>query len=260
MTERFLDIIVGKTREKVGRIKAAGYSEAVKRRAEKIRDMAIPGRFFEALASSERANIIAEIKRASPSKGVIKSDIRVDRIAQEYESCGAAAISVLTESEYFLGEIADLVLAARSVDLPILRKDFTVDAYQIYEAAAAGADAVLLIAAALSPNEIREFSQITHGLGMNAVVEVHTADEFAFANEIGAKIIGINNRDLNSLEVSLDVSRELIKGRTGDALLISESGITNRSEIDELRGLGFDGFLIGETLMRDINSLGGLLA
>ncbi|CAN5477749.1 hypothetical protein BH10ACI2_BH10ACI2_16570 [soil metagenome] len=260
MSGTFLEKIVAKTREKVERAKSVGYGDRIRQRAEKLRDGVEAGRFYDALNRKDRTNIIAEIKRASPSKGVINANINVEQVARRYQSGGAAAISVLTENEYFDGEIADLRRAAKTVDIPILRKDFTVDPYQIYEAAAAGADAILLIVAALSRQQLIEFSRITHDLGMDALVEVHSVDELEIAHEIGATIIGVNNRNLHSLEVSLDVSRELIRVRDGDALLISESGISTREEIDELRGLGFDGFLIGETLMRTANAaetLGG---
>ncbi len=250
MPETFLDKIVIKTREKIAWIKAAGYVDAMKRRAEKVRSSAEPHRFHAALSRKDRTNIIAEIKRASPSKGVINANIKVDQLARQYQSGGAAAISVLTENKYFGGEIADLILVAKTVNIPVLRKDFTVDAYQIYEAAAAGADAVLLIVAALSEAELIEFSAIVEDLGMDALVEVHTAQEIETAQEIGAKIIGINNRNLQTLEVSLDVSRQLIFERPVNALMIAESGIKTGDGIEELRTLGFDGFLIGETLMR----------
>ena len=260
MTEIFLEKIVAKTREKVERTKSLGYADAVRRRAEKFRASKEPNRFHAALSRRDGTNIIAEIKRASPSKGVINADINVAQVARAYEAGGAAAISVLTESEYFAGDMADLVLAAKTVDIPVLRKDFTVDTYQIYEAAAAGADAILLIVAALSRPELVEFTALAHGLGMDPLIEVHTSEELETATNIGARIIGINNRNLQTLEVSLDVSRQLIIQRPDDALMIAESGLSNKEEIDELKALGFDAFLIGETLMRTgnaIETLGG---
>jgi len=234
----------------------------VQRRAEKIRESNQANRFLAALSRRDRTNIIAEIKRASPSKGVINADINVAQVARGYASGGAAAISVLTEGEYFGGDIADLVLAANTVDLPVLRKDFTVDGYQIYEAAAAGADAILLIVAALSEAELVEFAAVADALRMDSLVEVHTSAELEVAKNLGAKIIGVNNRNLQTLEVSLDVSRELITKRPVGSLMIAESGLSTRAEIDELKHLGFDGFLIGETLMRTENiteTLGGLI-
>lgn len=259
MTETFLDKIVAKTRDRVKRSMAIGYADSIRQRAEAIRSTRESNRFYKALSRRDRTNIIAEIKRASPSKGVINANIKVDQVARQYESGGAAAISVLTENEYFAGEITDLVIAAKTVEIPILRKDFTVDAYQIYEAAAAGADVVLLIVAALSETELIEFSQIVDDLGMDALVEVHTRAELETAKNIGAKIIGVNNRNLQTLDVSLDVSRQLILEKPENSLMISESGLSTREEIDELKSLSFDGFLIGETLMRtgDIRSVLG---
>lgn len=260
MTETFLEKILAKAREKVERTRSLGYADAIVRRAKKVRAAKDPNRFHAALSRRDRTNIIAEIKRASPSKGVINADIDVAKVARSYASGGAAAISVLTESEYFGGDMIDLVVAARTANIPILRKDFMVDSYQIYEAAAAGAEAILLIVAALSEQEIVEFSAIADSLGMDSLVEIHTAEELDTAQQIGAKIIGVNNRNLQTLEVSLDVSRELITKRPDGVLMIAESGLSTKEEIDELKALGFDGFLIGETLMRTGNAsetLGG---
>ncbi|MFT3745108.1 MAG: indole-3-glycerol phosphate synthase TrpC [Pyrinomonadaceae bacterium] len=262
MSETFLDKIIAKTREKVARNRSLGYADAIERRAKKVRSAKEANRFHSALSRRDRTNIIAEIKRASPSKGVIKADIDVAKVARDYANGGAAAISVLTESEYFSGDMVDLVVAAKTVNIPVLRKDFMVDSYQIFEAAAAGADAILLIVAALSEAELAEFSAIADGLGMDSLVEVHTDEELEIARIRGAKIIGVNNRNLQTLEVSLDVSRELIANRSEGVLMIAESGLSSKSEIEELKALGFDGFLIGETLMRTGNAsetLGGLI-
>ena len=167
----------------------------------------------------------------------------------------------MTETEFFGGSLIDLVLVSQTARIPILRKDFMIDEYQIYEAAAFGSDAILLIVAALKQDELIRFLRLAQDdLGMDALVEVHTSDEFEIAKSIGASIIGVNNRDLQSLEVSLDVSRRLIDQRPANALMIAESGISARDEIDELKELGYNGFLIGETLMRTENAretLGG---
>jgi len=255
MTGTFLEKIVAKTREKVERTRSLGYADTIKRRAEKTRTSKAANRLHSALSRRDRTNIIAEIKRASPSKGVINADINVAGVARAYASGGAAAISVLTENEYFGGDLTDLVLAAKTVDIPVLRKDFTVDSYQIYEAAAAGADAILLIVAALSEAELIEFAGIADSLGMDSLIEVHTSDELETAKKIGSTIIGINNRNLQTLEVSLDASRQLITEKPDDVLMIAESGLSTKAEIDELKALGFDGFLIGETLMRTENAI-----
>lgn len=259
MTETFLEKIVAETRSRVAYDRLKCGVEALRAGALEVRSHSAPHRLRAALDRRDRINIIAEIKRASPSKGVINDTIDVAATAKSYASGGSAAISVLTEGQYFGGSLADLKTARAAVDIPLLRKDFIVDAIQIYEAAAAGADAVLLIVAALSTRELNELLTLVRDeLAMDALVEVHTAAELAAAAAAGADIIGVNNRDLHSLAVSLDVSRGLINERPDGALMIAESGITTRGEIDELRGLGFDGFLIGETLMRS-GDLGGTL-
>ncbi|MBX7054684.1 MAG: indole-3-glycerol phosphate synthase TrpC [Pyrinomonadaceae bacterium] len=250
MRETFLEKVIARTRRSVAAEYAQKGLTTVMSRAEAIRSSAKPHLFRHALSTTGRINIIAEIKRASPSKGVINQGIDVRETALAYERGGAAAISVLTEPEYFKGSLDDLSLARSAVKLPLLRKDFTVDEYQIYEAAAFGADAVLLIVAALAESELKRMLAITRDLAMDAIVEVHTAAELEAAGNAAAEIIGINNRDLRSLSVSLDVSRRLISMRPAGSLMIAESGLSGRAQIDELRALGFDGFLIGETLMR----------
>ena len=202
----------------------------------------------------DQINIIAEIKRASPSKGVINDRIDVAEVARNYEKGGACAISVLTEEDRFKGSLEDLKAARKAVNLPILRKDFIFDEFQIYEAAEAGADVILLIAAMLDDETLAKLHDLAEReLGLDALVEVHTLEELERVKKIGAKIIGINNRDLQTFKVSLDVSRELIKHAPDDALMITESGLSTKEEITELRDLGFAGFLIGETLMRSEN-------
>ena len=202
----------------------------------------------------DQINIIAEIKRASPSKGVINDKINVAEVARNYENGGACAISVLTEEDRFGGSLEDLRTARKAVDTPILRKDFIFDEFQIYEAAEAGADVILLIAAMLDDKKLLELHDLAEqNLGLDALVEVHTSEELERVKKMNAKIIGINNRDLQSFVVSLDVSRELIKHAPETALMITESGLSTKEEITELRELGFAGFLIGETLMRSGN-------
>ena len=200
-------------------------------------------------------NIIAEIKRASPSKGVINDKIDVAKTARNYEKGGACAISVLTEEDRFKGSLEDLRTARDAVNLPILRKDFIFDEFQIYEAAEAGADVILLIAAMLDDEVLQKLHRLAeHDLGLDALVEVHTLEELERVKKIGATIIGVNNRDLHSFKVSLDVSRELIKHAPKDALMITESGLSSREDLLELKNLGYKGFLIGETLMRSGNA------
>ena len=211
-------------------------------------------RLLQEQLQKNQINIIAEIKRASPSKGVINDKIDVGETARIYEKSGACAISVLTEEDKFKGTLEDLKLARTAVEIPILRKDFIFDEFQIYEAAEAGADVILLIAAMLNDEVLQKLHALAEkDLGLDVLVEVHTLEELERAKKMNAKIIGINNRDLHSFKVSLDVSRQLIKHAPKDSLMITESGITRKTEILELRELGFSGFLIGETLMRSGN-------
>lgn len=208
-----------------------------------------------ALNDANKIHIIAEIKRASPSKGIINDKIDVAEVAQMYECGGATAISVLTEEDKFCGSLDDLELARSVVEIPILRKDFIYDEFQIHEAKAVGADVILLIVAMLDDDKLLQLRQLAEDeLGLDALVEVHTREELDRAVKIGAKIIGVNNRDLHSFKVSLDVSRELIKFAPKDALMIAESGLVSREDILELKSLGYRGFLIGETLMRSGNA------
>lgn len=194
--------------------------------------------------------VIAEIKKASPSKGVIRQDFNHTEIAKQYSESGAFALSVLTDRKYFQGEIGFLDDIRKVSTIPLLRKDFTVDPYNIYEARAHAADMVLLIVSALEPLQIKELLEITHNLGMNAVVEVHSESELETALDAGAKIVGINNRDLRTFEVSLDVSKRLSGLVPDDRIVIAESGITGRDDIRDLMQYGIDTFLVGETFMR----------
>ena len=255
----FLDKIIAERRESVAR-QLRGYDlQVMRQKAIQGRRTMEAHRFRIALGPSEPIKIISEIKRASPSKGAIKDIIDVVDVARAYSAGGAAAISVLTETEYFKGSLDDLREVRAAVELPILRKDFIVDEFQIYESAAFGADAILLIVAALTDVELRNFLLVARDeLEMDVIVEVHNAAELSRAVNVGADIIGVNNRDLHSLDVSLRPSRDLIKHRPPEALMIAESGITNRREIDELRHLGYDAFLIGETLMRADDIVGEL--
>ncbi len=250
MTETILERIIRTKRVRVDTVKAATDLEKMKGLAERSRRDAIAHRFLHAISGRDSINIIAEFKRASPSKGVINDDADVTEMVRQYERDGAAALSVLTEEDFFLGSLDDLHSARSAVKIPILRKDFVIDIFQIYESAANGADAILLIVAALTPDELRSFQMLAHSLGMDAVVEVHDADEMKIAAEIGAEIIGVNNRNLKTFEVSLDVSRRLAALSSKETVMIAESGIANAAEINELRELGYSAFLIGETLMR----------
>ncbi|CAN5838144.1 indole-3-glycerol phosphate synthase TrpC [soil metagenome] len=226
--------------------------DELKKSAMAIRETKEKHRFQKALQKNQ-INIIAEIKRASPSKGIINDKIDVAETARYYEKGGASAISVLTEEDRFKGSLEDLKIVRNAVELPILRKDFIFDEFQIYEAAEAGADVILLIAAILEDEVLQNLYRLAGNLGLDVLIEVHTLEELERIKKSGAKIIGVNNRDLHTFKVSLDVSRELIKHAPKNALMITESGISTKDEILELRELGFAGFLIGETLMRSRN-------
>jgi len=202
------------------------------------------------LRSKERVNIIAEIKRRSPSKGIIRGDFNPEWIAERYAASGAAAISVLTEEDFFEGSLEHLRAVRARVELPLLRKDFVFDEYQLHEAVNAGADAILLIVAILE--DVLLARLITHAreMGVDAIVEVHSADEMHRAVDAGASIIGVNNRDLTTFNVDLETSIELARLAHRDAILISESGINTGDDIWRLRDAGFNAFLVGEHLMR----------
>jgi indole-3-glycerol phosphate synthase len=253
MSQTFLEKVTAETRERVAAARSFGYYPKLLRKAEKVAAERRSGSFREALSRAESVNIIAEIKRASPSKGVIRAETDVAQVAKLYTAGGAAAISVLTEPNHFVGSVADLITAVRTTKLPILRKDFIVDEFQIVESAAAGASAVLLIVAALPMDELGNLHETATKFALDVLVEVHDEEEMDKAVDIGASIIGVNNRNLHSLEVSLDTSRRLIAKKPAEVLMIAESGISTREEINGLRSLGFDGFLIGETLMRSGN-------
>lgn len=249
----FLTEIIELKKKRLEIAKANRDFEELKNSAIDKRETAEKHRLRENLQKNQ-INIIAEIKRASPSKGVINDKIDVAEVAKNYEIGGACAISVLTEEDHFKGSLEDLKNVKNAVNLPILRKDFIFDEFQIYEAADSGTDIILLIAAMLMDEELQKLHQLAEDvLGLDVLVEVHTLEELERVKKLDAKIIGINNRDLHSFKVSLDVSRELIKHAPKNALMITESGISTNAEILELRKLGFSGFLIGETLMRSGN-------
>lgn len=194
--------------------------------------------------------VIAEVKKASPSKGVIREDFDPVAIALDYEQAGASAISVLTDEEFFQGSLDYLTSVRRSVSIPVLRKDFIVDGYQVYETRAAGADALLLIAAVLSERELKLLLDLSHKLGMQCLVETHSQQEIQTAVKVGAKLIGINNRDLQTFKVDISTTLRLLPFVPIDATVVSESGIMSREDVRYLRERNVDAVLIGETLMR----------
>ena len=227
--------------------------EIIARKRERVREAksrARPHAFRRAL-QGDGINVIAEFKRRSPSKGMIREGADPIEIARAYQAGGAVAMSVLTEEDYFAGSLEDLRQVKATVDLPVLRKDFIVDEYQVYESAAAGADAILLIVAALDDELLLRLRRLAEDeLQMDALVEVHTSEEMRRAVACGAKLIGVNNRDLRTFEVSLETSLSLAREAPSDALLISESGLKTSDDLQRLHDAGYRGFLIGETLMR----------
>jgi indole-3-glycerol phosphate synthase len=206
--------------------------------------------FAAALSGTTNINIIAEIKRRSPSKGIIREDFDPVWIAESYATGGAAALSVLCEEDFFGGALEHLKAVRKRVELPLLRKDFIFDDYQLYESAAAGADAVLLIVAILEDELLKRLIELSKELGLDALVEVHTPEEMTRAARAGASIIGVNNRDLKTFKVDLDTSLRLAALAPEETTLVSESGISNNADIRRLRASGFSAFLIGEHLMR----------
>jgi indole-3-glycerol phosphate synthase len=215
--------------------------------------------FRDALTSRTPA-ILAEIKKASPSKGVLAREFDPASIAKLYAQGGAAALSVLTDQEFFQGAIADLTAARAEVALPVLRKDFTIDEFHVIEAAAHGADAVLLIAAILSVAEMRRFRELAAQFHLAALVEVHDSDELALALDSGAEIIGVNNRNLHTFEVTLETSVRLAERMPANIVKIAESGIHSHHDVALLQAAGFQGFLVGEHLMKSADPVAALRA
>ena len=245
-----LSEIMARKRERLAQAKALIGLEQLREDALAKRRGATPHALRRAL-QGEGINIIAEFKRRSPSKGVIRDGADLVTIVRSYEAGGAVALSVLTEEDYFDGSLNDLRTAKGSVALPVLRKDFLFEEYSVYEAAAAGADAVLLIVAALDDRQLESLRRLAEDeLGMDALVEVHDPHEMDRAAKCGATIVGVNNRDLRTFEVSLETSVRLASLAPRDALLVSESGLNEGADLRRLKERGFHGFLIGESLMR----------
>jgi indole-3-glycerol phosphate synthase len=238
------EIVETKKREVAGR-KAARPLVALERM---ITGMP-PTRDFGKAVGTGQCAIIAEVKRRSPSRGLLRADFDPVRMALEYEACGAAAISVLTDETYFGGSDADLTAVKQAVTLPLLRKEFIIDPYQVYEARAIGADALLLIAAILTDGQLREYRELAASLGLAALVEVHDREELESALTAGAEIVGINNRDLKTFVTEIRTSMELAPLIPKDRIAVAESGIRTRGEIEALSKAGIRAFLIGETLI-----------
>lgn len=245
-----LERILAVKREEVAAAKAREPETALRARAEARRDV----RDFETALRTKigagRAAVIAELKKASPSKGVLRADFDPAAIAAGYARGGAACLSVLTDVRFFQGALAYLAQARAAADLPVLRKDFVVDPYQLYEARAWGADCVLLIAAALPPAQLRELEAVAAALGMAVLVEVHDAAELEVALTLNTPLLGINNRDLRTFDVRLSTTLELLPRIGPERLVITESGILSAADVALMRGAGVHAFLVGEALMR----------
>jgi indole-3-glycerol phosphate synthase len=211
-------------------------------------------RDFKNALTARPPAILAEIKRASPSKGVFTNAFDPACIAGAYASGGAAAMSVLTDREFFQGGLSDLEAARAAVPVPILRKDFTIDEFHVIEAAAHGADAILLIAAVLDESQMRRFREMAAGLGMAALVEVHDQDELKVALASGAEIIGVNNRNLHTFEVRLETSLRLAERIPASVIKVSESGIHSSKDVRKLAAAGYNAFLVGEHLMKSADA------
>ncbi len=244
--------ILDRKRKAVAQLRTDPSSRDFRERALDIRKNPYPHQLLQALdADLQRPKIIAEFKRRSPSAGIIRDDLTVNEIVHCYERGGACAISIVTDEEYFGGSIADLCTARSSTNLPLLRKDFIIDPIQIFEAAIAGADAVLLIVAALDDASLKELRSLAEDeLRLDALVEVHTTEELRRALNARARIIGVNNRDLRTFQTSLKTSERLIAEVPRDRILISESGLQSADSLLRLRKVGFRRFLVGEALMR----------
>jgi indole-3-glycerol phosphate synthase len=244
--ETILDAIICRKRDELARQKRARPIAAVQAEsaaAPQLRD-------FASALRAPGVSLIAEVKRASPSKGVLCPDLDAVALARTYEANGASAISVLTDAPFFQGSLDDLRAVRQHVGAPVLRKDFILDPYQVYEARAAGADAMLLIVAALCDADLEALHRLACALGMAVLVEVHDAAELARALRIGPRIIGVNNRDLRTFRVDLETTARLRPGVPADVILVAESGVHTRADVERLASIGADAMLVGESLVR----------
>ncbi|MBA3264109.1 MAG: indole-3-glycerol phosphate synthase TrpC [Thermoleophilaceae bacterium] len=241
-----LDELVGATREALHRRKRERPLPELEREAGAVPE----GRPFAEALSHPGTSLIAEHKRRSPSAGTIREGASCAEIVRAYERGGAAALSVLTEEAHFGGSLADLREARGATELPVLRKDFTIDPYQLYEAKAAGADAVLLVVGAMTERELAGLHREAHALDLDAIVEIYDEDELDRALEVDADVLGINNRDLENFSVDIQRTFDLLADVPAGKVVVSESGIHSREQIEELEQVGVDAVLIGEALMR----------
>jgi indole-3-glycerol phosphate synthase len=244
----FLDRIVAATRARLAETRRSADLRALEQQAERH----VPRGFRRVLLEKSRDGIavIAELKKASPSKGLIRAAFHPVKLAQELESAGAAALSVLTDEEFFQGSLENLRRASAAVKIPCLRKDFIVDEFQLLEARANSADAVLLIVAALSAHELRKLATSARSRGLDVLCEVHDADELSQAVDVGCDLIGVNARDLKTFKVDMKTTLALADKIPSNVVKVAESGIQSAEDVTKLRSAGYDAFLIGESLMR----------
>jgi len=257
-SKNILDRIVEARRASVAHRKRVLPDVALKMVVEK--KVAPPRDFLGALARPGKINIISELKKASPSRGVIREEYAPAVLAGSLEEAGAAALSVLTEEDFFSGSLGDLKEASRVTRIPILRKDFIVDPWQVWETRAAGADSFLLIAAVLNDAEMRDLLELGRTLKMEALAEVHSRDELERVLDAGARIIGVNNRDLRDFQVHLETSLSLVEAIPEQCIAVSESGLRTYDDLARLQGAGFDAFLIGEQVMQSADPAAALRA
>ncbi|WP_027714670.1 indole-3-glycerol phosphate synthase TrpC [Desulfuromonas sp. TF] len=249
-----LDKIIDHKRQEVAAAKFRSPEQELRARLTELEDR--PRGFVQALHAVEgegRTPVIAEVKKGSPSKGVIRPDFDPVAIAEIYEANGAACLSVLTDERFFMGRLEYLTEIRRHVKLPLLRKDFVCDPYQLYEARAAGADAVLLIAAMLDLVQLRDFTALARELGLDVLLEVHDEQELETALQVNCELVGINNRDLRTFVTDLSTTERLAKHVPGNRLIVGESGIHCRADVVRLQRGGARAFLVGESLMREAN-------
>jgi indole-3-glycerol phosphate synthase len=245
-----LERIVAVKREELAAARATRSLASWRDEAEARRDVRDFEAGLRAKVDAGRAAVIAEVKKASPSKGVLREHFVPAEIAASYASHGAACLSVLTDERFFQGSAAYLQQARAACTLPVLRKDFMIDEYQVVEARALGADCILLIAACLSDAQMADLEAAAHALGMAVLVEVHDGDELGRALKLKTPLVGINNRNLRSFEVTLDTTLGLLPQVPADRLLVTESGILGRADVQRMRGAGVHAFLVGEAFMR----------
>jgi indole-3-glycerol phosphate synthase len=236
-------IVAAKRAEIAAAQRAVPLEELKKRKTSPVRD-------FVGALRAKRPAVIAEIKKASPSRGVLREDFDPAAIARSYEKAGAACLSVLTDRDFFKGSAADLQAARSACAIPVLRKDFVIDAYQVHESRAMGADCILLIAACLATEQMHELEGLAHGAGMAVLVEVHDAEELERALKLRTPLLGINNRDLKTFQTRLETTLGLLARVPGDRLVVTESGILSAADVARMRSAGVEAFLVGEAFMR----------